>query len=132
MKNLFISTLLLVLLNSCHKEISASEYAKSLLIGKTWFLDYTIQNNQTKSFIGKSTYFIQFTNNDQTTDSDGIVGSFQIEENNKQLSLLINAKTQNGSSANYTYLIEQIGSDNLMVSYMLGDNTIKKLFSTTH
>ncbi len=132
MKNIFISTLLLVLLNSCHKEISASEYAKSMLIGKTWFLAYTIQNNQTKSFIGKSTYFIQFTNNDQTTDSDGLVGSFQIKENNKQLSLLINAKTQNGSSANYSYHIEQIGSDNLMVSYVLGDNTIKKIFSTTH
>ena len=132
MKKLFLSTILLVLLCSCHKEISASECAKSLLIGKTWFLDYTIQNNQTKSFIGKSTYFIQFTNNDQTTDSDGLVGSFQVEENNKQLSLLINAKTQNGSSANYSYHIEQIGSDNLMVSYILGDNTIKKIFSTTH
>jgi hypothetical protein len=103
-----------------------------MLAGKTWFLDYTIQGDQKKSFIGKSTYFIQFTTTGTTTDSDGLIGNYTIEENNKEYSLKVNVVTQNGSASNYTYQIEQIGSDNLMVSYLIDGKLIKKIFSTTH
>lgn len=119
-------------IGSCSKGISNSEYAKSMLAGKTWFLDYSIQNDQIKSFIGKSTYFISFTPYGTTIDADGLFGNFMIEEDNKILYLHIRAITQTYVHANYTYRIEKISSDNLMVSYILEGHTIKKIFSTTH
>jgi hypothetical protein len=132
MKQLFLSAILALLVSSCSKGISYNDYIKSMLAGKTWFLDYTIQGDQTKSFIGKSTYFIQFTTTGTTTDSDGLIGNYTIEENNKEYSLKVNVVTQNGNASNYTYQIEQIGSDNLMVSYLIDGKLIKKIFSTTH
>jgi hypothetical protein len=132
MKQLFLSAILALTVSSCSKGISYSDYVKSMLAGKTWFLDYTMQGDQTKSFIGKSTYFIQFTNNGTTSDSDGLIGNFTIEEKNKICSIMVNVVTQNGSPATYTYQIEQIGSDNLIVSYLMDGKSIKKIFSTTH
>ena len=130
MRLLLIFTLFLV--GSCSKSINQVEYAKTMLIGKTWYLDYTISNNQTKSFIGKSTYFIQFTDKGKTNDSDGILGDFSVESTKNQLILMINASTQSGSPANYSYSIEQIGYDKLIVNYTQDNATIKKIFSTTH
>lgn len=108
------------------------DYAKSMLSGKTWYLDYTISNNQTKSFIGKSTYFIQFSEYGKTNDSDGIVGVFTVESTNNQLILSINASTPSGSPANYSYSIEQVGYDKLIVNYSQENTIIKKIFSTNH
>ncbi len=117
---------------SCSKDISSSEYAKSMLVDKIWFLNYSIQNDQIKSFIGKSTYFISFSNDGTTKDADGLFGNFLIEEKNKILSLHINAITQSYIKANYSYRIENISSDNLMVSYIQEGHAIKKIFSPTH
>jgi hypothetical protein len=130
-KKIFICTLFLFT-QSCSKGINSSDYAKSLLSGKTWFLDYSIQNNITKSFIGKSTYFIQFAKNDQTIDSDGLIGNFSVEELNSILSIKIHALTPSGTTANYTYQIDQIGLDQLIVSFRQDSIVIKKIFSTTH
>ena len=132
MKKIITICILYLFTQSCSKGINSSDYAKSILAGKTWFLDYSIQNNITKSFIGKNTYFIQFTKNDQTTDSDGLIGNFSVEENNSILSLKINALTPSGTSANYTYQIDQIGLDQLIVSFRQDTIVIKKIFSTTH
>lgn len=132
MKKIFISFLFVAILCGCHKNISNQEYTQSLLSNKTWFLDYTIQDNITKSYIGKSTYFIQFSNTGKTIDSDGISGNYTIQENNKSLSILIDATTQNGSPAIYSYTIEQIGSDQLIVNYQVNAVKTKKIFSTTH
>lgn len=132
MKKYFLHLILMFCFGSCSKKISSSEYAKNMLVDKIWFLDYSIQNHQTKSFIGKNTYFIQFSRSGKTSDSDGIEGIFEITENNTQLDLIINALTQNGSPANYQYKIDQIGSDHLMVSYLQEGNSIQKIFSTTH
>lgn len=117
---------------SCSKDISSIEYTKSMLVDKIWFLSYSIQNDQTKSFIGKSTYFISFANDGSTRDADGLFGNFLIEKDNKILSLHINAITQSYIKVNYSYRIENISSDNLMVSYIQEGHTITKIFSTTH
>jgi hypothetical protein len=103
-----------------------------MLVDKIWFLNYSIQNDQIKSFIGKSTYFISFSNDGTTKDADGLFGNFLIEEKNKILSLHINAITQSYIKANYSYRIENISSDNLMVSYIQEGHAIKKIFSPTH
>lgn len=132
MKKIILHLFIWLSIGSCSKGISSSEYAKSMLAGKSWFLDYSIQNDQVKSFIGKSTYFISFNTDGTTIDADGLFGNFVIEEDNKILSLHIKAITQNYVKAHYTYRIENISSDNLMVSYVQDGHTIKKIFSTTH
>lgn len=132
MRKLIYIILCTTLLFSCKKDISKSEYAKSLLSEKTWYLDNIIQNNQTISFVGKHTYFIQFSKSGNTSDSDGLKGNYTIEENNHLILLIIKASTQNGILAEYQYQIEQIGSDHLIVSYQKEDSLIKKTFSITH
>lgn len=121
-----------VLLGSCSKDTDHTELAKKMLSGKTWYLDYTIQNNQTKSFVGRSTYYIQFKEDGTTIDADGITGSFQIINNNNQLDLLVNGITQNGISANYTYQINKIGYETLIISYTQNSVLIHKIFTITH
>ncbi len=96
MKKIFIVTLCCFSLYACTKEVGSISYSQSLLSNKTWFLDYTIQ------------------------------------ENNKSLSIHIEGTTQNGSPAKYNYLIEQIGSDQLIVSFQIDGIKTKKIFSTTH
>lgn len=132
MRFTYLYIILLVVIGACSKSINQVDYAKTMLSGKTWYLDYTIINNQTKSFIGKSTYFIQFTETGKTNDSDGIVGAFAVESTNNQLVLSIKASTPSGSPANYSYSIEQIGYDKFIVNYMQDNTSIKKIFSTTH
>lgn len=132
MKKLFIVTLCCFSFYACTKEVDSISYTQSLLSNKTWFLDSTIKENTTKSFIGKSTYFIQFSKTGKTIDSDGITGNYTIQESNKSLSIFIEGTTQNGSPAKYNYLIEQIGSDQLIVSFQIDGIKTKKIFSTTH
>ena len=132
MRFTYLYIILLVVIGACSKSINQVDYAKTMLSGKTWYLDYTISNNQTKSFIGKSTYFIQFSEYGKTNDSDGIVGVFTVESTNNQLILSINASTPSGSPANYSYSIEQVGYDKLIVNYTQDNTIIKKIFSTNH
>ena len=132
MRPSFLYICLLLVFGACSKSMNQVDYAKTMLSGKTWYLDYTISNNQTKSFIGKSTYFIQFSEYGKTNDSDGIVGVFTVESTNNQLILSINASTPSGSPANYSYSIEQVGYDKLIVNYTQDNTIIKKIFSTNH
>ena len=54
------------IISSCSKVDPASqlELTKQMLEGKTWLLDYTITNTGastvTKTYVGQSTYFINF------------------------------------------------------------------------
>lgn len=132
MRPSFLYISLLLVFGACSKSMNQVDYTKTMLSGKTWYLDYTISNNQTKSFIGKSTYFIQFSEYGKTNDSDGIVGVFTVESTNNQLILSINASTPSGSPANYSYSIEQVGYDKLIVNYSQDNTIIKKIFSTNH
>lgn len=123
---------ILSLLGSCTKDTDLTELAKNMLSGKTWYLDYTIQNNQTKSFVGRSTYYIQFKQDGSTIDADGIKGSFEIINNNNQLALLVTGTTQNELPANYIYQIEKIGYETLIISYTQNSILIHKIFTITH
>lgn len=132
MQQKIIYILCLFFLGSCTKDLDHVVLAKRMLSGKTWYLDYTIQNNQTKSFVGRSTYYIQFMEDGTTIDADGIAGSYQIEANNNQLSLLVVGKTQTGVTANYTYQIDKIGYQTLIISYTQNSQLIQKIFTITH
>lgn len=123
---------LFVLCMACSKDKNEPELAKRMLEGKTWFLDYSLQDNLTKSFIGRSTYYIQFKEDGTTIDADGIIGTYQIILNNNQLTLLVNGSTQNGVATNYNYQIVRVGYETLIVSYTQNNILIQKIFTTTH
>lgn len=128
------STFLLVLLLSvsCSKEEDAITYTKRTIAGKTWYLSNTIEGTQSKSYIDKSTYSIQFKNLDSTIDSDGIIGTYNIIELNQALQLIVSGKTQSGITANYTYQIDHIEPTSLKISYNQNNLLIRKIFTTTH
>lgn len=132
MKKIIIVALSCFIICACNKDMGSIDRTQAMLANKTWFLSHTINESSTKSFIGKNTYFIQFSNTGTTIDSDGILGNYTIKEHNNHLSIFIDALTQNGSPAKYSYLIEQISSDQLIISYQLGGVYTKKIFSTTY
>ena len=131
MKNIFVLTFSCLSFYSCSKDADSINYTKSLLSNKTWFLRYTINEKMSKSFIGKNTYFIHFSKSGTTIDSDGISGYYVIQNNNNELSIHIDGITLNGAQAKYNYSIEQIGSDQMTVSYQQEGIITKKIFSTT-
>ena len=124
--------ILFFLIVSCSKKEDALSYAKQMLAGKTWYLTYTILNNQTKSYINASTYSIQFKEQQKTFDSDGISGTYQVIEQNQHLQLIVQGATQTGIPANYLYQIDQIESNTLKISYNQNGLFIQKIFTTTH
>jgi hypothetical protein len=114
-----ITALLIVGLNACSKDETTAELnvAKNMISDKTWYLDFSITNNVTKSYVGQTTYFINFLKSGQTKDSDGISGTYTVQKPNTTMQVYVIASTISGAQANYTYDIESIGSQNLILSY---------------
>jgi len=123
------------MVTACSKVNPASqlELTKQMLEGKTWLLDYTITqtgaNAVTKTYVGQSTYFINFLKDNSTKDSDGIVGVYTIEKLGNQLQIHVNAKTNGSNSVEYIYNIESVGTKELIVFHSNNNQTIKRYFS---
>ena len=133
MKNLRKLTILFLacILFSCKKDENTinAEIAYSMLSDKTWFLDYTQTGTENKNYVGQSTYFINFLNDRTTKDSDGTKGSFSILSSNGQLQISVNATTANGNPLIYTYQIESIGANNLILSFVMNGQTTNMYYS---
>ncbi len=133
MKNLRKLTILFLacILFSCKKDENTinAEIAYSMLSDKTWFLDYKQTGTDTKNYVGQSTYFINFLNDRTTKDSDGSKGSFSIVSSNGQLQISVNATTANGNPLIYTYQIESIGANNLILSFVMNGQTTNMYYS---
>ena len=130
---LFIITILTV---GCSKDNSSAEMglAQQLLSDKTWFLDYTETNTakgtSTKTYVGQSTYFINFIKDLSTSDSDGLTGTYTVEKINNQLQIHVQAKTGNDNSVEYIYNIESVGASNLILNYAQNGQSVKQYFSS--
>ena len=98
---------------------------------KTWYLDYTqtIVNTTVtnRSYVGQATYFITFLSNKSMTDSYGLSGNYTIANAAGKLNMVINGKTSGGNTVNYNYIVESIGSSNLVLSY-INAGTIYKMY----
>jgi hypothetical protein len=129
---LFISTILTV---GCTKDTSSAEMglAQQFLSDKTWFLDYTetttAKGTSTKTYVGQSTYFINFLKDLSTSDSDGLTGTYTVEKINNQLQIHVQAKTGNANSVEYIYNIESVGASNLILNYAQNGQSVKQYFS---
>lgn len=133
---LLFSLVLLLSISSCNKEVAATEQTVSyqLLAEKTWYLQYaqtsTGSNTITKSYIGQATYFINYLKNLTTLDSDGLVGTYLLQNTNNQLQIQVTAKTPNGNTSNYQYQVVSLGAKNMILSYSSGITNTQLFFST--
>jgi hypothetical protein len=123
-------------LTSCSKDSSGAEInlTQQMLSDKTWYLDYSITGTSKKTYLGQSTYFINFLKNNNTSDSDGLEGTYTIEKIGKVLQIHVQAKTSSTNTVEYIYNIESIGSDNLILYYTINGATFptKLYFSTNN
>lgn len=120
---------------SCSKDTASAEtdLAASKLADKTWYLDYqiitTATTTQTKTYVGQSTYFVNFLKNMNTNDSDGITGTYSVEKIGNQLQIHVQAKTNNATPIEIIYNIESIGSKNMILSSSTATATTKYYYS---
>ena len=131
-----LSLLFLVPFSSCNKEAAATEQSVSyqLLAEKTWYLEYTQttigSNTVTKSYVGQATYFINYLKNLTTLDSDGLIGTYVLQNTNNQLQIQVIAKTPNGNASTYQYEVVSLGARNMILSYSSVNSKIQLFFST--
>lgn len=137
MKNIFqiLSLTVLIVFGACSKEASSVDaiLSEQMLQDKTWFLDYAITNtgssSVTKTYVGQSTYFINFLKNKSTKDSDGLNGTYQIKNIGGKLQIEVTAKTIGSTNVEYTYVVESVGAKDLVVSFASNAQTTKRYFS---
>ena len=128
---LFFSTLF----TACKKDTPAAqvELSYKMLSDKTWFLDYvqTINGNviKTKTYLGQSTYFINFLKDNTTLDSDGIAGTYSVDVKDGIILVKVNAKTIGGNPVTYDYKVESMGAKVLIMSYDVSGITNKFYYS---
>jgi hypothetical protein len=141
MKRIYNNTLLLALFAmimtqfvGCSKDTSGAEVNLSyqMLSDKTWYLDYSIIGANKRTYVGQSTYFIDFLKNKTTKDSDGLVGTYTVEKAGNILQIRVQATTSSTNMVEYVYNIESIGNDNLVLYYTLNGTSVPtKLYFTT-
>lgn len=137
MKNIFqiIALALVLALGSCSKDASSADIilSEQMLQDKTWFLDYSItstgSSSVTKTYVGQSTYFINFLKNRSTKDSDGLNGTYQIKNIGGKLQIQVNAITVGSTTVEYSYIVESVGAKDLVVSFIANSQTTKRYFS---
>lgn len=112
-------------ISSCNKDTTLAEksLAQKMIEDKAWFLDYSQTGTVTKTYVGQSTYSINFLKNGSTQDSDGLNGTYTVEKVNDQLQIHVQAKTSNGNPIEYIYDIVSVGASNLILSYTLSGKT---------
>ena len=132
---LLIVLIVAIVGGSCSKETSGTkvELSYQFLQDKTWYLDYTqtIVNTTitNRSYVGQATYFITFLSNKSMTDSYGVSGNYTIANAAGKLNMVINGKTSGGNTVNYNYIVESIGSSNLVLSYNNAGTIYKMYYS---
>ena len=128
---LYISLLVITSITSCTKDTVLAEttLAQKMIEDKAWFLDYRQTGTLTKTYVGQSTYCINFLKNGGTQDSDGLNGTYSVEKISGQLQIHVQATTSNGNSIEYVYTIVSVGASNLILSYTLSGTTTQLYYT---
>jgi len=118
--------------SSCNKDTNAINInlTASMLMDKTWFLDYKQSVNLNQTYVGQSSYFISFYKDNTTVDSDGNKGIYSILSSNKQVQIIMNTKTIKGNDLDYSYQVISVGESNLILSFSFNGQITKMFFST--
>jgi hypothetical protein len=132
---LLFVTSIAIINTSCSKDAAGTqvELSYNMLKEKTWYLDYVQSvvgtTTTTKSYIGQSTYFINFLEDRSTLDSDGIIGKYSVVNAGGHLSINIVGKTSSGNAVTYNYQVESMGAKNLVLSYVVNGATYKMFYT---
>lgn len=136
MNNLLKTSVLLIAFASCSKDAAKAtlDTTYKLLSDKTWYLQYSVTNNgisdSTHSYVGQPTYYINYRKNLSTLDSDGLEGTYSMQENANKLLINVIAKTANLNATNYQYEVVSLGAKDMILSYKKGTVSTKLFFST--
>ena len=118
----------------CKKDTGNADIQLSyqMLSDKTWYLDFSIVGSTKRTYVGQSTYFIDFLKNKTTVDSDGLSGLYTIEKVGNQLQIHVQAKTTSTNNVEYLYNVESVGANNLILQFTATGSTVptKLYFST--
>jgi hypothetical protein len=130
MKNIFkisLACILIINTTACNKEVSSTstEVMQNMISNKTWYLDYSITGTAVQNFVGQSTYYISFLKNGTTKDSDGLNGTYSISNNKGVFTLVVNAKTLNGNTLNYSHTLESVGDVKMVQSFVASGQSSK-------
>jgi hypothetical protein len=128
--------LLVIIASACNKDNTGIEVnlAYRLIADKTWYLDYaqTTSGNiaSNRTYLGQPTYFINYLKSLSTSDSDGLLGIYEIIKNDTALQIKVQAITASGNASGYTYEIESIGAKSMIMRYNKNSITTRLFFST--
>jgi hypothetical protein len=134
MKTLY--TLFIVVISftlvACNKETATTQtdVMNTLLTNKNWYLDYSITDTATKSYVGQSTYFVTYLKDGTTKDSDGLTGTYTVEVINNQSQIHVQLKTAGGNPLEVIYNILSVGETKLVLSKVVSSGTPTQLFFT--
>jgi hypothetical protein len=103
---------------SCNKETPATQtdVMNNMLTNKTWYLDYSITGSISKSYVGQSTYFVTYLKDGTLKDSDGLIGTYTVENIYNQSQIHVQVKTLNGNSLEVIYDIISVGANKMILS----------------
>lgn len=131
-QQLLFSIGLMMFLVSCTKSNDNAniKLASNMLINKTWYLDYSVTANKTKTYLGQQTYFINFIDFFTASDSDGINGTYSLSNVDGKLVLNFSGKTASGNTIISNYLVESVGYKNMVLSFVSSGITTKQYYTT--
>ena len=128
----FFIAAFLILLSACNKETATTQIdvMNMMLANKTWYLDYTVTGTNTKSYVGQSTYFVTYYKEGVIKDSDGLTGTYTIENINNQSQIHVQVKTTNGNPLEQIYDIISVGNSKLVLSKQVASGAPTQLYFT--
>jgi hypothetical protein len=117
---------------ACNKETSSTQtnVMNSMLTNKTWYLDYSITGTATKSYVGQSTYFVTYLKDGSIKDSDGLTGTYTVENIYNQSQIHVQVKTANGNPLEVIYDIISVGESKMVLSKQVTSGTPTQLYFT--
>jgi hypothetical protein len=118
---------------SCNKETPSTQTAvmNNILTDKTWYLDYSITGTTSKSYVGQSTYFVTYLRDGTIKDSDGLIGTYTVENIYNQSQIHVQVKTANGNSLEVIYDIISVGANKMILSKQVVFGAPTHLFFTS-
>jgi hypothetical protein len=134
MKQLYtiLITVFTCTLIACNKETPSTQIdvMNNMLVNKTWYLDHSVSGTNVKSYVGQSTYFVTYYKDGIIKDSDGLTGTYTIENISNQSQIHVQVKTTNGNPLEVIYDILSVGDNKMVLSKQITSGTSTYLYFT--
>jgi hypothetical protein len=117
---------------ACNKETPTTQTTvmNNMLTNKTWYLDFSVTGTATKSYVGQSTYFVTYLKDGSIKDSDGLTGTYTVENIYNQSQIHVQVKTANGNPLEVIYDIISVGDSKMVLSKQVSSGTPTQLYFT--